>query len=62
MGDLIFCKDDDAAGVTVQSMDGEDRAIFFPQHGFQGDVLAFAIGYAQQAGGLVYGNEAFVLE
>ena len=62
VGGFVLGEDDDAAGVAVEAVDGEDIAVFFPERSFQRGFFAFAIGDAEHAGGFIDGDEGVVLE
>ena len=59
---FVFGEDDDAACLAVEAVDGEDISVAFAEPGFQGGFFAFAVGYAEGAGGFVDGYEAFIFE
>jgi hypothetical protein len=40
MGGFVFGEDDDAAGVAVEAVDGEDVAVFFSQQAFEGGIFS----------------------
>jgi len=59
---FVLGKDDDAAGVAVEPVDGKDVAVFLAQCSLQRGLFAFAVGDAEHTGGFIDGDESIVLE